>query len=155
MTTGTTGWLAGRVYPGTNLDVRWAAVPRLGPERNHVHESVRALRRSIVAAEQIRTDRSWRLWSIALLNVADLVTTFMVLLAGGREANPVMGSMLGSWWAPTVVKAAIFGLVWMATVNCPVRSNRVDRVLQVAVVFFGVVVAWNLAVLIQVLPSTR
>ena len=157
MTNGTTGWLLGRVgpgtnlpgtrLPGTNLDVRWAPVPAIGLERAALHASVRELQGTIAVAEEAWSERLRRLWAIGLLNAADVLTTFLVLLAGGREANPVMGPMLGMWWVPVVVKSAVFVAVWSAARNCPANSPRVDRVLQGAIVFFGAVVSWNLLVL--------
>ena len=55
----------------------------------------------------------WRLfWSLAVLQVADLVTTYRILSAGGREGNILMREVVLTPMAP-VLKA--FALVFLAT----------------------------------------
>ncbi len=118
-----------------------------------VQTSIGDLHDYVSTRERVRGERRWRLLLLATLNVADVITTFMVLGAGGHEANPVLAPVVATWWMPTLMKAAVFGLVWGTVWRCPIRSIHADRLLRIAVIFFAIVVGWNLVMLTHALPA--
>lgn len=62
------------------------------------------------------------LWLLIVLQLADVLTTWYVIRAGGREANPIMVWLIdriGFWPAFGVMKAAVIWLAWL-TVETPV-----------------------------------
>lgn len=84
-------------------------------------------------------------WLIAL-NIADLVTTRLVLDRGGTESNPLMQGIIESATHAWLVK----GLCLVAVVALVLRSrlpHRVAITLGAVNLWYAVVVAWNLGVL--------
>ena len=89
--------------------------------------------------------RRWFLVAVlAALNVLDLVSTRLVLAAGGEEGNPLMAPIIHHPYAPVLVKAAGLGLVALALKACPPRSRVVDRALCAVTVLYLAIVTWNL-----------
>ncbi len=89
--------------------------------------------------------RRWFLLAIlGALNLLDLVTTRLVLDAGGTEANPIMAPIIHHPFAPALVKTGGFVLVAMVLKACPVRSRMVDRALVAVTGFYLAIVGWNL-----------
>ena len=81
---------------------------------------------------------------LAALNALDLVTTRMVLDAGGTEGNPLMAPIIEHPVAPILVKTAAIVLIACMLRVCPPRSRVVD--IGLAGVTFGymIVVSWNM-----------
>ena len=89
--------------------------------------------------------RRWFLFLIlGALNVLDLISTKMVLGAGGTEANPLMAPIIHHPYAPALVKTAGFVAVACVLRSCPTRSSIVDRALVVVTVLYTAIVSWNL-----------
>lgn len=131
------------------MSMTFAQVPLLGDERRReLATSVGALQNYAVRFDQVWGQRAWRLVVLAVLNIADVVTTLAVIRVGGREANPVLAPMVGAWWAPVLVKSMIFGVVFGTAIQCSVRSEAANRMLRTAVAFYSMVVIWNVAVLL-------
>ncbi len=89
--------------------------------------------------------RRWFLLSIlGALNLLDLVTTRLVLEAGGQEANPLMAPIIHHPIAPAAVKTVGFVVVALVLRACPPRSAIVDRSLAAVTAIYTFVVGWNL-----------
>ena len=95
-------------------------------------------------AEEVLARRWFLLVILGALNLLDLVTTKMVLSAGGAEANPIMAPIIHHPFAPALVKTAGFVLVAMVLKACPVRSKIVDRSLVAVTGLYLAIVSWNL-----------
>jgi hypothetical protein len=95
-------------------------------------------------AEQVLARRWFLLAILGALNVLDLVTTRLVLNAGGQEANPIMAPIIHHPFAPALVKTAGFVLVAMVLKACPTRSAIVDRALVGVTGLYMAIVSWNL-----------
>jgi hypothetical protein len=94
--------------------------------------------------EQVLARRWFLLAILGALNLLDLVTTKMVLNAGGAEANPLMAPIIHHPFAPALVKTAGFALVAVVLKACPPRSAIVDRALVFVTVLYTAIVSWNL-----------
>jgi hypothetical protein len=103
---------------------------------------------AVVTHEQA-TMRWSLLMGLAILNILDLVTTRAVLQAGGTEANPIMAQIVHDPIVPVLVKTAALAVVALVLRACPPVSRLVDRALFTVTAVYGVIVAWNLANLLQ------
>src|SRR5262245_54610586 len=89
--------------------------------------------------------RRWFLLTIlGTLNLLDLVTTQLVLEAGGQEANPIMAPIIHHPVAPAAVKLMGFLIVALALRACPPRSQIVDKALVGVTGLYTGIVGWNL-----------
>ncbi|HEY5888243.1 MAG TPA: DUF5658 family protein [Acidimicrobiales bacterium] len=95
-------------------------------------------------ADQVLARRWFLLAILGALNLLDLVTTRLVLNAGGQEANPIMAPIIHHPFAPALVKTAGFVLVAMVLKACPTRSAIVDRALVGVTGLYMAIVSWNL-----------
>ncbi len=98
----------------------------------------------VAEAEQVLARRWFLLAILGALNFLDLVTTKLVLGAGGAEANPIMAPIIHHPFAPALVKTGGFVLVAMVLKACPVRSKIVDRSLIAVTGLYLAIVSWNL-----------
>ncbi len=94
--------------------------------------------------EQVLARRWFLLAILGALNLMDLVSTKMVLNAGGQEANPFMAPIIHHPYAPALVKTAGFVLVALVLKACPPRSAIVDRALVAVTLLYTAIVSWNL-----------
>jgi hypothetical protein len=94
--------------------------------------------------EQVLARRWFLLAILGALNVLDLITTKLVLNAGGAEANPIMAPIIHHPFAPALVKTGGFVLVAVVLKACPVRSKIVDRSLVTVTGLYLAIVSWNL-----------
>lgn len=94
--------------------------------------------------EQVLARRWFLLAILGALNLLDLVTTKMVLNAGGAEANPIMAPIIHHPYAPALVKTAGFVAVALVLKACPPRSAIVDKALVFVTVLYTAIVSWNL-----------
>lgn len=96
-----------------------------------------------VGAETIQ--RRWLLLAmLAVLNALDLVTTRLVLEAGGTEGNPLMAPIIHHPVAPILVKTAAIALIAVVLRACPPRSRVVDVGLLGVTLGYMIVVSWNM-----------
>jgi hypothetical protein len=94
--------------------------------------------------EEVLARRWFLLAILGALNLLDLVSTKLVLNAGGQEANPLMAPIIHHPYAPALVKTAGFLAVALVLKACPPRSAMVDRALVVVTVLYTAIVSWNL-----------
>ena len=128
--------------------IRFAPVPPMeGPERSELRTDVDDLHDFADLHDEVTETRSRRVIVLAVLNALDLMTTALVLAAGGGEANPVLAPVAHLWWAPLLVKSVIFSVVMWAILRVPIRSVRSDRMIRATCAFYVGVVVWNLAML--------
>ena len=141
------------------LDLREVAADRRGTERrglderpvdwlaDHLVIDLRDGQAKVTLlpdAEQILARRWFLLAILGALNLLDLVTTRLVLNAGGQEANPIMAPIIHHPFAPALVKTSGFVLVAMVLKACPTRSAIVDRALVGVTGLYLAIVGWNL-----------
>ena len=81
---------------------------------------------------------------LAALNALDLVTTRMVLDAGGTEGNPLMAPIIEHPVAPILVKTVAIVLIACLLRVCPPRSRVVDIGLLGVTFGYMIVVSWNM-----------
>lgn len=93
--------------------------------------------------EVVAARRWFLLVVLAALNGLDLISTRLVLEAGGEEGNPLMAPIIHHPYAPVLVKGAGLGLVALVLRSCP-RSAIVDRALCGVTVLYLAIVTWNL-----------
>jgi hypothetical protein len=102
----------------------------------------------LVIFEPVPTDTIQRRWlllaMLAVLNALDLVTTRLVLEAGGTEGNPLMAPIIDHPVAPILVKTMAIVLVAGLLRACPPRSRVVDAGLLGVTLGYLVVVGWNM-----------
>jgi hypothetical protein len=80
--------------------------------------------------------------AIIVMNVADVVTTRMLLDNGAREGNPIANHLIEQG-ALTEVKIGVAGLVAVLMLFAPLR-RRAETFLAFACVAYGTVLAWHL-----------
>jgi hypothetical protein len=85
---------------------------------------------------------------LVVLNLLDLVTTQLVLDRGGEEGNPIMAPVVDDLWLAGVLKAACLAVIWML-LHRSGRSRGMLAVVAAVDVWYVVVVAWNLKVLLH------
>jgi hypothetical protein len=89
--------------------------------------------------------RRWLLLaSLAVLNALDLVTTRLVLEAGGTESNPLMAPIIHHPAAPILVKTVGILMVAGLLRACPPKSRLVDAGLIGVTFGYLIVVCWNM-----------
>jgi hypothetical protein len=85
---------------------------------------------------------------LALLNLADLLTTRLVLRRGGAEGNPLMRPFVDTMWGAAAVKVVCLALIAALASRC-LGSVKARRGLAFVVAWYGFVVAWNVTVLVR------
>jgi hypothetical protein len=105
---------------------------------------------AVVTAPRVRWWRQTRLLVLLLgvLNIADLVTTRLVLDRGGSEGNPVMAPLVEGMWAAALLKLGCVALIAVLAQRC-LGSVRVRWGLLIVCSWYAAVVSWNLVVLAQ------
>jgi hypothetical protein len=89
---------------------------------------------------------------LALLNVADVFTTHLVLGGGGAEGNPIMSSLVADGWiGPLAVKLSVCAFIAVIVAQCPKRSSLVVTGLTVVTGIYFAIITWNLAVLLALI----
>jgi hypothetical protein len=86
--------------------------------------------------------------TLALLNLADLVTTRLVLDRGGDEGNPVMRPFVEGVWGAALLKCACVVTIAALVSRCA-GSLRVRVGLCLVVAWYAAVVTWNATVLLR------
>ena len=114
-----------------------AVAPVTGAVRGHVRR----------AREEARV-ASVLFVSLVVLNVLDLVTTRMDLDRGGEEGNPVMAPVVHNMVAASVIKGLCLALIWALILRSR-RSPRMLAVIGAVNVWYVIVIAWNLKVLLH------
>lgn len=132
---------------GAQLDDEAVVIDLTGPEP--VVE-----RRPLLVDLRERVDRRERdgRWALvlllALLNVADVVTTHLVLAHGGAEGNPLMTALVSDGWVgPLLLKLVVCAWIACIVARCPGRSRLVTRGLTAVTGVYTAIIFWNVAVL--------
>lgn len=79
------------------------------------------------------------------LNVADLLSTRIVLALGGAEGNPLVRPFVDGMWGVVLAKFAV--LVLVAVLTLRTRSRRLRVGLALVDLWYVGVVGWNLHLL--------
>lgn len=69
-------------------------------------------------------------WIFAILQVLDLVTTYIGLSLGAIEGNPLMAPIILTIWAP-ILKLLEILLIWTVFKNIEKRSTRAFNIVSV------------------------
>lgn len=117
-------------------------------DRAEVSGSLEELTDSVRLFDEVRGRRAWQLLLLAVLNLLDVATTVVFLRLGVSEGNPLLVPIVHMWWAPLLLKAAIFVAIVAAVARCPLRSRAATTMLSAAVAYYCVVVGWNLWVIL-------
>jgi len=124
--------------------VNTAVLPPLGESgRVELSGAIGGMHEFVTRSDTIRSTRSWRLMFLAVLNLADIVTTAAVLEAGGGEMNPILAPIVQSMWIPLLFKAMVLAIVWISVTQCSTRSRLATGMLNGVVGLYGTIVAWN------------
>ena len=83
------------------------------------------------------------------LNFLDVVTTKLIIGAGGVEANPVMRSVIDDPYAAYVLKLSMALGVGLLLLKSPRSSKLADRAVLAAVGCYTLVIGWNTGILIS------
>lgn len=83
------------------------------------------------------------------LNFLDVVTTKLIIRAGGAEVNPVMRSMIHDPFAAYALKLSIAVGVGLLLLKSPRDSKLADRAVLAAVGCYMLVIGWNTGLLIS------
>lgn len=86
--------------------------------------------------------------AIIVMNAADVVTTRMLIDAGGQERNPIAGHFLERGSLSTV-KIGLAGLIGILMLVAPLR-RRVESLLWFAVAAYGTVLTLHIVQLVIV-----
>ena len=101
--------------------------------------------RSIPRLESWQVCHSLLAWLVGL-NIADLLTTRVVLGRGGTESNPLMQGVIDSTMQASLVKFACVVVVVALVLRTPF-PHRVVWSLGAVNLWYALVVGWNLGVL--------
>src|SRR4051794_13535732 len=91
--------------------------------RQEVSESVGSLHAFVDLFDRVHAERRMGLRLLIALNLADVVTTAIFLMAGGREANPVLAPIVNRWWLLVLVKVIVLTAVARGVIAAPARSK--------------------------------
>ena len=87
--------------------------------------------------------------SLMMLNLFDVLSTKVVLSLGGVESNPVMVDVMEHptypWLTKVIVCLGVAALLFAA----PAKSRIADRAVSAVVVFYFMVVAWNVQLIVR------
>lgn len=131
---------------GLRRHLRAEDVATTASRHEEVHQSVRSLHSFVELVDRVRTERLRALCLLVILNLGDVGTTVWFLGRGGREANPMVAPIVDRWWLLVLVKAAVLVTLSKGVLAAPARSTSARRLVAVAVVYYSVVVVWNLRV---------
>ena len=89
------------------------------------------------------------------LNLLDIVTTKLVLRAGGSEANPLMRPLVHDPAAPFLIKLSIAVGIGVLLLKAPRHSRLADRAVMAAIGVYTLVIGWNMGLLIHAARAGR
>jgi hypothetical protein len=83
------------------------------------------------------------------LNLLDVVTTKLIIEAGGSEANPVMAPIVDHPYAAYALKLSMAVGVGVLLLKAPRSSRLADRAVLAAIGVYMLVIGWNTGLLIS------
>ncbi len=89
------------------------------------------------------------------LNFLDVVTTKLILRAGGSEANPLMRRVIQDPFAAFGVKLTMALAVGMLLLRAPAHSKLADRAVLLAIGCYTLVIGWNTGLLVAAVRAGR
>lgn len=97
--------------------------------------------------ERAAVDQRWLLFAaLVVLNVADVITTELVLARGGIETNPFIEPIVDDMVTVSLLKGMVLAIVGLLLLRC--RDSRVvELALTLTTGWYIAVVGWNLTVL--------
>jgi Domain of unknown function (DUF5658) len=119
----------------------------MGERFQDVNRSVSSLHLFVELVDRVRTQRLRGLCLLVALNVGDVGTTVWFLARGGTEGNPVLAPIVHRWWLLVMVKVVVLAILSKGVLAAPPRSASARRLILVAVLYYSVVLAWNLRVI--------
>jgi Domain of unknown function (DUF5658) len=87
------------------------------------------------------------------LNLLDVVTTKLILQAGGSEANPVMAPLVDHPYGAYALKLSMAVGVGFLLLKAPRSSRLADRAVLAAIGIYMLVIGWNTGLLISAARS--
>ena len=97
--------------------------------------------------ERVAVDQRWLLFvALIVLNVADVISTELVLARGGVETNPFIQPIVDDMMTVSLLKGLVLAIVGVLLLRC--RDSRiVDLALTITTGWYIAVVGWNFTVL--------
>jgi hypothetical protein len=89
------------------------------------------------------------------LNLLDVITTRLIIGAGGTEANPVMQPFVSSPLAAFALKLTMAIGVGVLLLKAPRSSRLADRAVLLAIGAYTLVIGWNTGLLISAARAGR
>jgi len=89
------------------------------------------------------------------LNLLDIVTTKLILRAGGSEANPLMKPFVDDPAAPFLLKLSVAFAIGVLLLKAPRHSKLADRTVLAAIGVYTLVIGWNMGLLIHAAKAGR
>ena len=83
------------------------------------------------------------------LNLLDVVTTKLILKAGGSEANPIMAPLVDHPYGAYALKFSMAVGVGVLLLKAPRTSRLADRAVLAAIGIYMLVIGWNTGLLIS------
>ena len=101
----------------------------------------------IESTSAARIDQRWSLFlALVVLNLLDVITTELVLRAGGHETNPLIQPFVDNVFAVAGLKAVALTVVGLLLARCR-PSKAIDLGLVITTGWYVAVVIWNTTVL--------
>lgn len=87
--------------------------------------------------------------ALVSLNLLDVITTKLILRAGGSEANPIMQPFVSDPIAAFAIKLGMAVGVAVLLLRAPRTSRLADRAVLLAIGAYTAVIGWNTGLLIS------
>lgn len=101
----------------------------------------------IEAGDAARLEQRWSLFvTLVVLNLFDVITTELVIRAGGHETNPFIQPIVHNFWMVALLKAAALTVVGVLLSRAR-PSRAIDLGLTLTTGWYVAVVIWNTVVL--------
>ena len=108
-----------------------------------------------VLPQPIPTARWVMAAALVSLNLLDVITTKLILGAGGAEANPIMRPFIHDPAAPFLMKLSLAIGIGMLLLKAPRESRFADRAVLLAIGIYAVVIGWNTGLLLHAAQVTQ
>ena len=115
-----------------------------------------AASRSVVAVVPgIPVARWYMAVSLLVLNLLDVVTTKLILAAGGSEANPLMRPIVDHPYAAYALKLSLSFVIGCLLLKAPRSSRLADRAVFGTICAYVCVIGWNLVLVVTAVRTGR
>ncbi len=102
---------------------------------------------AVITTRRTFDDQRWSLFlGLVVLNVVDVITTFVIIGRGGVEGNPFVKPLIDGVWQVSLLKAVVLAIIGLLLMRC--EQSRISNIaLSGATGWYLAVVFWNLLVL--------